>query len=80
MEKDWEANINKIKKVTTSSNLNRVNRLLNDGWSILEIQKTNDGHPQGSSDTVIYHLGHVDPKADEYEKDEIKIGFTKLED
>ena len=75
-----EANINKIKKVTASSSLHRVNRLLNDGWSILEIQKTNYEHPQGSSDTVIYHLGHVDPKANEYEKDENKIVYTEPED
>ena len=80
MEKDLEANINRIKKVTTSSSMYRVNSLLNEGWKIIEIQKTNYGHPQGSSDRVIYHLGHVDPKANGHERDENKIIYTRPED
>jgi len=41
----------------------RVNKLLNEGWRLLEIQKMlyGDGTPHQN---VIYHLGHTDPNAD----------------
>jgi len=67
MERKLEASLNKIKKVITTSSIPQVNRLLNDGWTLLEIQKEDYGHPKRTYDTVIYHLGHVDPKANEHE-------------
>ncbi len=73
MEKDLEANLNNIKKVIATSSISQVNRLLNDGWTLLAIQKTDPGDPTRTDETVIYHLGHVDPKANERE-------YTRPED
>lgn len=51
----------------------RVNRLLNEGWRLLEIQKVlyGDGTPHQN---VVYHLGHTDSNADAHQ------GYTKPEE
>lgn len=67
MERDINIQLKDIRKVIQSDSLNQVNLLLDNGWTILEIQKTNDGYPH-PSDSVIYHLGHTDPNADECEE------------
>jgi len=61
-----EANLSKIKKVTATSSIRQVNRLLDEGWTLLEIQKEDSGHPKRVYETVNYHLGHTDPKANEH--------------
>jgi hypothetical protein len=68
MDKDNNTKFSRIRKVTQSSSLHQVNLLLDKGWTILEIQKKNDGYPNEPSEIVIYHLGHTDPKAEEYKE------------
>jgi hypothetical protein len=73
MEHELEANLSRIKKVIATSSIPQVNRLLNEGWTLLEIQKEDSGHPKRTYETVNYHLGHSDPKADEHQ-------YTRPED
>ncbi|MFC1967575.1 hypothetical protein ACFLV2_02955 [Chloroflexota bacterium] len=75
MEKEPKFNLNIIKKIITTSSISQVNSLLKDGWILLEIQKEDYGHPKRNYDTVIYHLGHTDPKANEHKNE-----YTRPED
>lgn len=71
MEKHNELIFSNIKKVCTVSTgysnggINKsclhVNKLLDAGWILLEIQKCDSGEPGVVSQNVIYHLGHTEP-------------------
>ena len=71
MEGNVEAIISKIKKVTSTDSISRTNKLLSDGWILLEVLKVDSGHPTKTVESVYYHLGHTDPQAnlhDDYTK------------
>lgn len=77
MEKSIELSLSNIKKVITVSTgytgeridrcRRHVNKLLDVGWILLEVQKCDYGKPEVVNQNVTYHLGHTDPQAETFE-------------
>ena len=69
---DFLSSIKKIHTVETGygkyHNSDYVNKLLAEGWVILEIQKNEYGEPKKTNEKVVYHLGHTNPNADTHEQ------------
>jgi hypothetical protein len=77
MEKTDELNLSNIKKIIAVSTgysqeytdrcVVRVNKLLDSGWVLLEVQKCDYDEPGVVQQRVTYHLGHADQQAETFE-------------
>lgn len=77
MEKHSDLSFSNIRKVFTvstgysSEGVNKcrrhVNKLLDAGWILLEVQKYDYGEPQVLQQNVTYHLGHTESQAETFE-------------
>lgn len=77
MEKSNKLILSNIKRVITvstgysSEGIDRcrrhVNKLLDAGWTLLEVQKCDYGEPKVVNQDVTYHLGHTEPQAETFE-------------
>jgi len=87
MEKSNELSLSNIKKVITVSTgytderVDRcrlhVNKLLDVGWILLEVQKCDYGEPGVVKQNVTYHLGHTEQQAETFEHYDFR---TELEE